>query len=85
MTKTNQNRPAGGNASGRTTPAWRRAIAAAFPHTVPVLTGYLVLGAAYGVLMQSKGLWRPLGAAYERGGLLRQHAVCGHHPADLGL
>ena len=59
MTNTNQNRPAGGNASGRTTSAWRRAIAAAFPHTVPVLTGYLVLGAAYGVLMQSKGFGAP--------------------------
>ena len=27
----------------------------AFPHTIPVLTGFLVLGIAYGVLMQSKG------------------------------
>ena len=59
MTNTNQHRPAGGNASGRTTSAWRRAIAAAFPHTIPVLTGYLVLGAAYGVLMQSKGFGAP--------------------------
>lgn len=32
-----------------------RILAAAFPHTVPVLTGYLVLGMAYGVLMQAKG------------------------------
>lgn len=32
-----------------------RTLAAAFPHTVPVLTGYLVLGMAYGVLMQAKG------------------------------
>lgn len=32
-----------------------RTLAAAFPHTVPVLTGYLVLGIAYGVLMQAKG------------------------------
>lgn len=28
---------------------------AAFPHTIPVLTGFLVLGMAYGILMQSKG------------------------------
>lgn len=28
---------------------------AAFPHTIPVLTGFLVLGMAYGVLMQTKG------------------------------
>ena len=36
------------------------AFKAAFPHTIPVLTGYLVLGAAYGILMDSKGfslLW----------------------------
>lgn len=32
-----------------------RTLAAAFPHTVAVLTGYLVLGMAYGVLMQAKG------------------------------
>lgn len=32
-----------------------RTLAAAFPHTAPVLTGYLVLGMAYGVLMQAKG------------------------------
>ena len=32
-----------------------QAIRAAFPHTIPVLTGYLVLGVAYGVLMQTKG------------------------------
>lgn len=28
---------------------------AAFPHTIPVLTGFIVLGIAYGVLMQTKG------------------------------
>ena len=31
------------------------ALKAAFPHTVPVLTGFLCLGAAYGILMASKG------------------------------
>lgn len=31
------------------------AFQAAFPHTVPVLTGFIVLGMAYGVLMQTKG------------------------------
>ena len=40
------------NGTGR---SLRRTVAAAFPHTVPVLTGYLVLGVAYGVLMQAKG------------------------------
>jgi len=28
---------------------------AAFPYTIPVLTGYIFLGAAYGILMKSKG------------------------------
>lgn len=34
---------------------WKEALLAAFPHTIPVLTGFLVLGMAYGVLMQTKG------------------------------
>ena len=33
----------------------RRALQAAFPHTLPVLAGFLFLGIAYGVLMQTKG------------------------------
>ena len=36
-----------------------RAVRAAFPHTVPILTGYLVLGAAYGLLMQTTGFSAP--------------------------
>jgi 4-azaleucine resistance transporter AzlC len=32
------------------------ALKAAFPHTIPVLTGYIVLGAAFGILMDSKGI-----------------------------
>lgn len=35
------------------------AIRTAFPHTLPVLTGYLVLGIAYGVLMQTHGYGVP--------------------------
>lgn len=31
------------------------ALRAAFPLTIPVMTGYLVLGAAFGILMNSKG------------------------------
>lgn len=45
---------------------FQKAIAAAFPHTIPVLTGFLVLGMAYGVLMQTKGygtLWAVLMSA----------------------
>ena len=33
----------------------KAALLAAFPNTIPVLTGYIVLGAAYGILMDSKG------------------------------
>jgi len=41
-------------------------LAVAFPHTIPVLTGFLVLGIAYGVLMQTKGygtIWSVLMSA----------------------
>jgi 4-azaleucine resistance transporter AzlC len=33
----------------------RAAFLSAFPHTIPVLTGYLTMGIAYGVLMQING------------------------------
>lgn len=33
----------------------KEAFKVAFPHTIPVLTGFLILGIAYGVLMNSKG------------------------------
>ena len=32
-----------------------RILKLAFPHTIPVMTGYLFLGAAFGILLQSKG------------------------------
>lgn len=32
------------------------AIKAALPHTIPILSGYLVLGSAYGILMNSNGI-----------------------------
>ena len=40
-----------------------KALKAAFPHTVPVLLGYLFLGFAFGVLLSSQGysfLWAGL-------------------------
>lgn len=38
-----------------------RALAAAFPHTIPVLTGYAFLGVAYGIYMRVSGFpfWYP--------------------------
>lgn len=40
----------------------RKALRAAFPMTLPVLTGYLVLGISYGILMTSSGFpfWMPM-------------------------
>ena len=35
--------------------SWRSALRAAFPHTVPILAGFLVLGVTYGMLMQAIG------------------------------
>ncbi len=32
------------------------ALRAAFPHTIPVLAGYLFLGIAFGVLAESRGV-----------------------------
>ena len=48
-----------------------RGFRAAFPNTVPVLTAFLVLGLAYGVLMQTKG-YGPLWS-----GLMSAVAFCG--------
>lgn len=44
----------------------KKAFKSAFPHTIPVLTGFLILGMAYGVLMETKGygiIWSVLMSA----------------------
>lgn len=43
-------------------PPWRPALAAAFPNTIPILTGFGFLGLTYGVLMEVSGFpfWYPL-------------------------
>lgn len=56
---------------------YTRALKTAFPHTIPVLTGYGVLGMAYGVLMATNGygvLWAALMSAIGFGGSV-QYAV----------
>ena len=56
----------------------RAALRAAFPVPVPVLTGFLCLGLAYGVLMQSKGygpLWSVLMSAVAFGGSMQFVAI----------
>ena len=57
---------------------WRQALKAAFPVTIPVLTGFLCLGIAYGVLMQSKGygpLWSVMMSAIAFGGSMQFVAI----------
>lgn len=56
----------------------RKAFAAAFPHTIPVLTGFLTLGMAYGVLMQKNGygmIWSVLMSAIAFCGSMQYVAI----------
>lgn len=56
----------------------KNALKAAFPHTIPVLTGFLVLGMAYGILMESKGFnvfWAALMSAMAFCGSMQFAAV----------
>ena len=56
----------------------REALRAAFPATIPVMTGFLCLGIAYGVLMQSKGYgpgWSVLMSAIAFGGSMQFVAI----------
>lgn len=56
----------------------RKALWAAVPYTVPVMLGYLFLGAAFGVLTAENGFFRPLGLSHEYVYLRRFDAVCRH-------
>lgn len=56
----------------------RAALRAAFPATIPVMTGFFCLGLAYGVLMQTKGygpLWSTLMSAVAFGGSMQFVAI----------
>ena len=56
----------------------KRAIKAAFPLTVPILAGYLVLGAGFGILLSSKGysfLWAAVMSLTIYGGSAQYVAV----------
>lgn len=67
-----------GSTPSHETPWWRTALRAAFPHTIPVLTGYMFLGIAYGVLMNAKGygpLWSVLMSAIAFGGSMQFVAI----------
>ncbi len=57
---------------------WKKVFRAAFPHTVPVLTGFSCLGLAYGVLMSAKGygpLWSALMSAIAFCGSMQYVAI----------
>lgn len=57
---------------------WAGAFRAAFPRTLPVLTGYAFLGMAFGILMRTKGygpLWSGLMSALAFGGSIQYAAV----------
>lgn len=67
-----------GSTPSHETPQWRTALRVAFPHTIPVLTGYMFLGIAYGVLMNAKGygpLWSVLMSAIAFGGSMQFVAI----------
>ena len=56
----------------------QKAFRAAFPHTLPVLTGFACLGMAYGVLMSAKGygpLWSTLMSAVAFCGSMQYVAI----------
>ena len=57
---------------------WRKGLRAAFPHTIPVLTGFLTLGMAYGILMETKGYgagWAVLMSVVAFGGSIQFVAI----------
>lgn len=56
----------------------KKALSAAFPHTIPVLTGFLFLGVAYGILMSTKGYgigWTVLMSAFVFAGAMQYVGV----------
>lgn len=56
----------------------KKAFKAAFPNTVPVLTGFMALGITYGILMQSKGYafyWALAFSAFCFGGSMQYVAI----------
>ena len=62
----------------KTQPTTQSALGAAFPVTIPVLTGFTCLGLAYGVLMETKGygpLWATLMSAVAFGGSMQFVAI----------
>lgn len=70
----------------------KEALKAAFPHTIPVLTGYLLLGAAYGILMDSHNyslIWVFFTSLFIYAGSMQFVSVglvaSGFHPINVAL
>ncbi|MBC8560834.1 AzlC family ABC transporter permease [Clostridiaceae bacterium NSJ-33] len=70
----------------------KKALKAAFPHTIPVLTGFIVLGAAYGILMTEAGyswVWTVLTCTFVFAGSMQFVSVgmlsLGFHPISAVL
>lgn len=56
----------------------KKALLEAFPHTIPILTSYIFLGAAYGIIMNSKGyglIWSLLMSLFVYAGSVQYVAV----------
>jgi 4-azaleucine resistance transporter AzlC len=69
-----------------------KAFRAAFPHTIPVMTGYVFMGMAFGILLESKGygiLWAFLMSVFIFAGSLQFVAAGllagGFHPLQAAL
>lgn len=70
----------------------KEALKAAFPLTIPVLTGYLLLGAAYGILMEGQNynfIWAILSSIFIYAGSMQFVSVglvaSGFHPLNAAL
>lgn len=57
-----------------------KAFRSAFPHTLPVMAGYLFLGMGFGILLKAR-IFFYLGFLYVHLYLCRLDAVCGDRPA----
>ena len=60
------------------TARWKKTLRVAFPATLPVMAGFLVLGLAYGILMETKGynaFWSTLMSAIAFGGSMQYVAI----------
>lgn len=54
---------------------YREAYKKAFPYTIPVLTGYIFIGVAFGVMFAEKGYSIFMGCAYEYSCICRFRTV----------